>query len=255
MLSQYRDNVVGMGYYLFVKYFDLSRRGTQMNNIHNLSPYIRVAMDSYIPFPWHLEERVLFDYEIIFLKEGKLKVTVEDRIYWGEPGDIFFFRPKQRHSIQKIGNGQVRQPHLHFDLFFQDDSPDVKVSFKNLEDMSSEEMRWFRHDDIEHLHFQLDSHIRLRQPLAVENLLFEIIREFQMKLPYFELNIKGLFVQLFTALIRETYWNRNPHLLSNINELEQVRIFLKHNIGKKVTVDELAKLSGISKYYLITLFV
>ena len=75
-----------------------------------------------------------------------------------------------------------------------------------------------------------------------------------MKLPFYELNMKGLFIQLFTALLRENYWNRNPHLLSNINELEQVRIFLKHNTGQKVTLDELAKISGISKYYLITLF-
>ncbi|UUZ96988.1 hypothetical protein LJK87_23830 [Paenibacillus sp. P25] len=48
-------------------------------------------------------------------------------------------------------------------------------------------------------------------------------------------------------MIRETYWNRIPHLLSNFKELEKVRIYLKHNTGMKVTVDELAKLSGISK--------
>lgn len=223
-------------------------------NIHNLSPYLRIAMDSSVSFPWYLEERVLFDYEILYLKEGRLKVTIEDDVYFGEPGDIFFFRPKQRHSISKVGTDLVRQPHLHFDLFYQEDSHDVKVSFKKLENMTNDEMKWFRSDEIDRLTIPLASHIRLRYHLAIEKLLYEIIREFQMKLPFYELNIKGLFIQLFTALLRENYWNRNPHLFSNINELEQVRIFLKHNIGQRVTLDELAKISGISKYYLITLF-
>ncbi|WP_246359168.1 cupin domain-containing protein [Paenibacillus phytorum] len=202
-----------------------------------------------------MEERVLFDYEILYVKEGRLKVTVEDDVYLGEPGDLFFFRPRQRHSIRKIGTDLVRQPHLHFDLLYQEDSPDVKVSFKKLENITTDEMKWFRNDDIEQLTLPLASHIHLRHHLAIEKLLFEIIREFQMKLPFYELNMKGLFIQLFTALLRENYWNRNPHLLSNLNELEQVRIFLKHNIGQKVTLDELAKISGISKYYLITLLI
>jgi hypothetical protein len=41
-------------------------------------------MDSYVSFPWFLEERVLFDYEILYLKEGRLKVTVEDDVYFGK---------------------------------------------------------------------------------------------------------------------------------------------------------------------------
>ncbi|UUZ84643.1 AraC family transcriptional regulator [Paenibacillus sp. P26] len=33
-----------------------------------------------------------------------------------------------------------------------------------------------------------------------------------------------------------------------------MRIYLKHNIDRKVTIDELSKISGISKYYMISLF-
>lgn len=76
--------------------------------IEQLSPYIRVAMDSKINFPWHhLKERVLFDYELLYVKEGRVKVTIGDQYYTGEPGDLFLFRPKQRHTIRKIGTSPL----------------------------------------------------------------------------------------------------------------------------------------------------
>lgn len=220
----------------------------------NLSPYIRVAMDSRVPSQWHLQERVLFDYELLYVKEGRVKVTIEDQTYEGEPGDLFLFRPKQPHSITKIGTGMLRQPHLHFDLIFKEDSPDVKVSFKPLEEISEEEMVWFREDVLDSNSLKIASHLRLRNPIIIENMLFEIINEFQMKLPYYETNVKGMFIQLFIHLLRENYWNQNPHLVTNMDELVKIRNYLKHHIDQKVTVDELVDISGISKFYLIHLF-
>jgi len=223
-------------------------------NIHQLSPYIRVAMDSVVPSDWHLPERVLFDYELLYVKEGRIRVVIEDEVFYGESGDLFLFRPKQRHSIQKISATSVRQPHLHFDLIYMEDSPDVKVSFKTLSDMKPDEMKWFREDILASLNPPIASYIRLRNPALIEKMIFEIIRELQMKLPYYEITMKGLFLQLFNAVLRENYWNHHPHLVSNIEEMEQLRIHLKHNMDRKISLAELSKMSGISKYYLISLF-
>jgi AraC-like DNA-binding protein len=211
-------------------------------------------MDSYIPSAWYLPERALFDYELLYVKEGRIEVTIENEVFTGEPGDLFLFRPKQRHSIRKLGTGLVRQPHLHFDLIYRDDSPDVKVSFKTLEDMSAAEQMKVRNDDLELISPSMQSHIRLRNTAVIERLIFEIIREFQMKLPFYELNMNGLFMQLLHTLLRENYWNSNPHLVSNMGEMEQLRVYLKHNLDRKVTLDELSKISGISKFYMISLF-
>ena len=57
------------------------------------------------------------DYELLYLMEGQLLVTVEDEVYYGKAGDYFFFKPVARHTIQKIiGSTHIRQPHVHFDL-------------------------------------------------------------------------------------------------------------------------------------------
>ena len=42
-----------------------------------LSPYIRVAWNDYQNTPWVVGPRVIFDYEILYLAEGELKLTVE----------------------------------------------------------------------------------------------------------------------------------------------------------------------------------
>lgn len=58
--------------------------------LNQISPYIRVAMDSVIETPWTIEERMIWDYELLFLMEGHLEVRVEEVIYEGHPGDVFF---------------------------------------------------------------------------------------------------------------------------------------------------------------------
>jgi AraC-like DNA-binding protein len=222
--------------------------------IQQLSPYIRLAMDSIVPIRWQLKERVIFDYELLYVMEGRIKVSIEDQIYEGIPGDLFLIRPNQRHSFEKIGTEPLRQPHLHFDLFYMEDSPDVKISFKPLGEMSHEEIKWFRDDALDRFSVQLASHLRLRKPIIIEKMLFEIIKEFQMRLPFYEMNVKGMFIQMFIHLLRENYWNEHPHLLTNMEELVVLRNFLNHNVNQKVTLDELVSISGISKFYLIQLF-
>lgn len=223
-------------------------------DINYLSPYIRVAMDSRIEPPWHLQERVIFDYELLYVKEGRILVTVEDREYFGNPGDIFLFKPKQRHSIRVLGENCFRQPHIHFDLFYQQDSPEVKVSFKPLESMTDHEMRWFREDVTKNPAMQLPNKICLRNTRYFEDMLFDIINEFTMKMPFYEINIKGLFTKLWTYLMRENYMENNPAVLGNIDELIRIKDYLASNIDREITLDMLTKEFKISKFHLVRLF-
>ena len=223
-------------------------------NLHTLSPYIRCAFDHTLPRDWHLPERVIFDYELLYVKEGEAEVTVEDRTYRGVAGDLFLFKPRQRHSIRSVGNVPFRQPHIHFDLFYRDDSPEVKVCFRPLHELTEHEKRWFRPDVCSALPFQLPNHIRLRNPLTIEKMIFDIIREMEQKLPYYETNAKGLFVQLWVHLLRELYWMENSHITSNWETLAAIKRYLAGNLDREVSVDEMARMANMSKYYFIRTF-
>ena len=101
-------------------------------DITNLSPYVRVAKDSLIPANIHLRKRVIFDYELVYLKSGEIILTVEDKTYHCIPGDILFLQPRTTHSVKNLSGKPVHQPHVHFDLCHEENSPEVKVSFRPL---------------------------------------------------------------------------------------------------------------------------
>jgi len=223
-------------------------------DMNMLSPYIRVAWDSIVKPPFFISERVLYDYELMYVKEGEVEVTVEEQTFHGIPGDLFLFKPRQPHSIRLLNGKRLRQPHIHFDLFYQPDSPEVKVSFKPLKAMTEEERGSFREDLTPLLDLPLPNHIRLHQPIIIEKLLFDIIHEQERKFPYHDIAAKGLFIQLWIQLLREVHWHRNPHLQSKQELLDRVKQYLSHHTDHEITLDELARLANLSKFYLCRLF-
>lgn len=212
-----------------------------------LSPYIRIALDIKHWTSWQIKEREIWDYELLYLKEGHLSVTVEDRMYEGIPGDIFLFKPRQRHSILMLGETPVRQPHIHFDLFEAADSREIPVSFKMSHDMQPDELNWFRPDLLSANPWFLPNHIRLRQPERFELMLFELIEEYQTQSPVYEISCKGLLISLLIYLIRQHGWNTE---LAR-PDMQAVRRYLIQNANREVLLDELAEHFNISKYHLV----
>lgn len=220
-----------------------------------LSPYIRTALDHTAPAGWVLYERVLFDYELLYVKEGHIIVTVCDTIYEGVPGDVFLFKPRERHSIRLApGCPALRQPHLHFDLVERPDSPEVKISFKPMDQMTEQEMQWFREDVLSCPPMSVPNRIRLRSSGLFETMLLGIIDEYERKLPYYESNVKGMFILLWTQLLRELYWQEHEHVLTNWEALQAAKLHISRNLNRQLSVDELAAASNLSKFYFIRSF-
>ena len=42
--------------------------------IHDLNPYIRLAMPSLLPFGLILNRRIIFDYELIYIERGSISL-------------------------------------------------------------------------------------------------------------------------------------------------------------------------------------
>lgn len=223
-------------------------------DLNSLSPYVRLAWDSEVPPTIYLRERVIFDYELIYIKSGEVKIKIEKNEYHGIPGDIFLFKPKQMHSMKIIGNKPLRQPHIHFDLIYEPNSPDIKVSFKPIDNMSPEDMAMFRDDITEDIIKPFPNHIRMQNTLAFEKLIFEIIREFENRTPFYEVAIKALFMQLWTQLLREIYWMNNAHILSNMEILTKVKGYLDSNLDIDIPLDTIAEYAHMNSYYLTRLF-
>jgi AraC-like DNA-binding protein len=223
-------------------------------DMNSISPYIRVAMDSTILPPWYLKERVIFDYELLYVKEGKALITIENEEYNAGPGDIFLLKPKKAHSIKVLGNACFHQPHIHFDLFIQPDSREIKVSFKPLKQMSENELSKFREDITGETGLNLPDKIYVSNIRYFEELLFEIIKEFEIKKPFYEIDIKGLFIRLWIYIVRENYWRNNPAVYSNRELLKMIRDYLTLHITEDISMNDLVSEFKISKYHMIRIF-
>ena len=225
----------------------------QSDFLWKVNPYVRFAFYD-IMKPHHvLPERIIFDYEIVYIKSGKAIITVEDTAYDVKHGDFFIFHPRQRHSF-KVFDEPLIQPHVHFDLRYCDDSATVPISRIPYEEMSEGERAWIR-DDISYTFFpNFPSYIHLTNSLFMEQLLFDVISAYQAPDKYPEIELKWRFMRLWNQLLNEINWFQAEHINMRKERAHTIKLYLEHHTEKKVTLDELAQVFHIDKSFISRVF-
>ena len=219
-----------------------------------LAPYIRFASDQYVDYPWLMEERIIYDYELLYIQDGEVAITVEDTMYHGGAGDVFLFRPGRRHSLEILSRSGFRQPHIHFDLIYQDDSPQVPVSFKNYPDMTEKERRMIRPDILGNFGVELPDKLRITDIHNFKLLLLDVIYEYENHMPFSDLNAQSTFLRLWSFILRQHMWQEHTAAPLGDQLLLQIRSYLNTNTNCAITLDALAEQFNINKYYLVHLF-
>ena len=135
-----------------------------MPQLCDINPYIRRARYDVIQTPWNLTERIIYDYELLYIKEGNFHITIEDQTFDAQTGELYLFHPGQRHAIQVLEEGYVIQPHLHFDLFLYPDREQVGISFLNRSDMNEEQLAQIRPDTFSQMFPFVPSRMKLPNP-------------------------------------------------------------------------------------------
>ncbi len=219
-----------------------------------LSPYIRLAWNDYQDTPWVCGPRVIFDYEIIFLAEGEVKLTVEGNVYHVLPGEVIILRPKQEHLIQAVNCSKIHQPHIHFDLQEDESSPHVYVSFAPLSEIPPTEYGLFRKDILSDLCPNCPSVLKPRDPREIERLMLEIITEYENRMIYSDVIVRGKFLQLLGILMREATWGDFRDHSEYAGAMQQAREYIMHHLDQPIALEELAEKVNMSKYYLCRQF-
>lgn len=219
-----------------------------------LSPYIRVAWNDYQNTPWVVGPRVIFDYEILYLAEGELKLTVEGNVYHVKAGQVILLRPKQEHLIQSENCSRIHQPHIHFDLQEDESSPHAYVSFSTLAEIPPSEYGLFREDRLKEICPNCPSVITPKDPKEVERLILEIITEYENRKIYSDIIVRGKFLQLLGNLLREAVWGGSKDHSEYEGAMQQAREIIIHNLDRPITLEEIAQRVNISKYYLCRQF-
>lgn len=223
-----------------------------------MSPYVRRAWDGKLPIGWQLEERMIYDFELVYIMEGKANVKIEEQEYLGLPGDLFFFRPYKRHSMQALESTSLRQPHIHFDFYYQEDSEQICVPVWPMSEYG-EDIKYLRSDITGPGFLNIPDRIRLQNPEQFETLLFNIISQEENASDSSILLKKAYLLELLVFVLTESIWNKEklmkPGLSTfHIERLEVSRSYISENLNRNLTLDEISVVAGFSKNYFVRLF-
>lgn len=226
-----------------------------MDTLTNLSPYVRIAWYSTLDPHTILGPRDIFDYELLYLKDGSARITVEGRVYDGNPGDVFLFRPHQRHKIECLNNFPVIQPHVHFDLQYRADQHDVFVSYVTDEEMTPEQKTFFRSDIMDRFYPSIPDQIHLQNSKVFEEYLFDLIDEYNMPSSFTQVRQQWYFMRLFDLYLTEVGYFLHIEGHSNAESIaSRMKLYLDNNTSRRVTLEELAEVVHLDKSYIIRLF-
>lgn len=226
-----------------------------MDSYLALCPYIRTAWNCYCGAPWQVPERVIYDYELLYIKEGSVRITIEDDAFDAGPGSIFLFKPGKRHSISLRDCTRLHQPHIHFDLIADDLSEQIRVNFQNRAAMTKQEIDMIRRDiTAPGTDMEMPDQISVSNLLEFEHYFFDVINTYTTREPFYQVEAKSKFLALWAYLLREVRIMQNTSLSPVAKEYEEVKRYLDENIEHAVTLEELTEHFHISKFHLLRVF-
>jgi AraC-like DNA-binding protein len=209
--------------------------------LSDINPHIRLAMRSIITAGHDIARRVIYDYELIYLEQGKFTFVYNDVSYDCQTGDLLFICPGIPHSFH-IDRGDISQPHIHFDMTHRPQSEKIPISFKDIGDMT--EMEKSRIDKNRFAAYPSNPKIRVKDKAVFLDIFYRILSEETEPLMK-----KALLIQLLSLIIKDNF----PDLLKNQENSSievQIKDYLDVGNGLGMNLDDLEKRFFHSKFYL-----
>lgn len=220
-------------------------------NKNEFSPYIRVAMFSTLTSPFKINTRVIFDYEIILVTNGKCKITIDNAEYLCKKNDVVFLPPGIPHKFECVDNSDFIQPHIHFDASYSEKSEKRFVSFKSKENMSDDELALIQENVFDISIPYVFTPFNMGR---FQKIFFEIIETFQAKDYNYELLCKSKMLELIDCVLIQFDPAKIIKTDTIAKQVIAVKNYIDHNYLLHITLDSLSKQFYINKYTLLRKF-
>lgn len=222
-------------------------------NIEEISPYIRMARHSQLLPNHKITSRTLFDYCLIYIEKGEMNIRMNNRNYVCGKDDVVLIRPNIEHEEECRKNELVFQPHIHFDMNYDKNSEEIRVSFKSIKDFTDEEKSLIRED----IFLDCDMTapiIKVKDKKLLHDLINEIIFLYQNRPKMYQLLAKEKLTHILYMIFSEynlffTQSEGNEDAL-----IYQIKEYIDNNVNETITLDMLSLQFHYSKYYLEKIF-
>lgn len=218
----------------------------------SFSPYIRTAMHSTIDASHIINDRVIFDYELIYVLSGICVITVENVPHTCKAGDVVFLRPGVTHRFEISADSDFVQPHIHFDMVYSKESRQRFTSFKNRDKMTRHELSLI-HEDV-FAQIDIPTVFIPQNPEEFKRLFFEIIDIYSARKYNYEIHYKAKLLELISCILEQFEDTSIACVSEEYNHIISVKNYIDHNFLSVITLDSLARQFYINKFTLMRKF-
>ena len=207
-----------------------------------INPYIRRAMRSYLPPLWRINQRIILDYEIIYVESGRFQLTYDHCTYSCKAGDVIFLCPNISHTL--FTDMGVSQPHIHFDVQYDPSSEQVFICFRDYPELSPQERRLIRKNIFPQL--TPSPLLKIQDHAAFLELFYSIIDAPNHQ----SLSCKTSMLALLEMIIADNVPNALMPAPQTASIAAQIKEFLDANFCQNISLSALEKQFSYSKFYI-----
>lgn len=211
--------------------------------ISNINPHIRVVMRGTLKNGQSIRRRVIYDYELIYLEKGSFTFMYADKKWFCTEGDFIFIRPGVPHSFH-IDNGDISQPHIHFDITYRPGSEMIPVSFKDFEEMSEKEKGWIHENYFDE--YPNEPILKPRDIKAFKEVFMSVFVSCENN---DNISAKGRLIELISIIINDNF----PDIFekqSSYSVSNHIKDYIDAGNGLGLDLDGFARLFSYSKYHI-----
>jgi AraC-like DNA-binding protein/mannose-6-phosphate isomerase-like protein (cupin superfamily) len=185
--------------------------------------------------------------EISYIKEGRGKYHIDDKIYDVEQGDVFLFNNIERHKLVVDSADRLINLVIHFEPRFIWSQTDNSFDLRYLQIFYSRSINFTNRLD------------RNNPATAkISELFSEIEEEFENKQHGYELMVKVRLLNIF-VLISRCFFPApkdlcNTHMRHGIADINKILDYIDTNIGQELSLDDLANMAHMNPTYFSTFF-
>ena len=214
------------------------------------TPYVREAIETMRP-TWHIRSRKLFDYLLLHWIDGGGELTIGDRVFTAQDGDLFWISPNTLHEMRGDAPGTLLR-YIHFDLHYD---PDRSHWSARIPGGTTDLSAW-----PERMHPPVDDpvigswcgKIEPGNPALISELLRRIILEYN-RTETSNLVVSGLVKQLLGHLL-EGHGSESQLGIRHARVIENAMQHIQLHSHEKLNAETLVRQHGISPTHFRKLF-
>lgn len=216
-------------------------------NIHEINPYIRHAAPSRIRPPFHINRRIILDYELLYVESGDFLLEYAEKSYTCKEGDLLLICPNIPHSFH-ITDRTISQPNIHFDFSYDSFSHKIYISYQDYDSLPPAHRPMIRPNLFPSLATQPFLRIGDRDSFLKD--FYEIIAAGDVH----SLTCKITFLRMVQMILAENQAMISGSSYPSHTTIQQVKAYIDANYQHKLSLTTFEQLFGYSKYYLERMF-